>query len=1265
MANSTVTLKFIADTKGATSAMDAIIDKTAQLKTEISATSIAAGQSFQGLGASATGSESALLALVNSINQIETALNDARNNTALNNLAQSSEQSSQSVIELKTNLASINQQLQELGSVSIDDKVAALDNIFFEADKALKILNTDLKVSEADAQELYNTLNQISSLKPQAPAVQAPTVQAPTGINTQQNLQQLFTEITSIQGAFDNIDVSDINVQLNIMENIIRDTESAVDELEREFGQYDQKVIQGRVYVQELKNDLAQIKSPKIIDANEPQKVVSLRTQLKNAKQELDALIEGSNGKITPQIIRAAKSAGQLSDRFGDLNALVNSFNPDAKFKALANVTQGVVGAFTALQGAMALTGTESEDVNKALLKVNGALALSQGIDQVLQMKDSFTQLKAVVLSYFVGAEAASGVTAQQAIAAEAAAAANLQAALAAEAAATTDAELALAKEAVTAATAQQAAAARAATVATEAEAAANIGAASSLGILRLALIATGIGAFIVLLGTLIANWDKVKKTISENVDTIKKVFPSIGLIIIGVQALQQKFGTFSTFLKSIFGGIKGFFVGLGSIIGNVLEGNISAAIDSAKNLGTAITDGFNKGLEEGKLSDAIDKKLEGLKKRNLQLEIDISVARSKGQDTFALEKELLTNELEIAKGHYKSLQQARDENDAEAVKSIIAAQDKLSDLINKNNAERLSSAKKNAQDIENAERKLAQAIEDIQKQLGDKILSNRLELEINPEVKFQLEAIKADQELQAFIDDIKAKNAEAGVQVNVDTGLTPPQEEAVEILRKQAAEILAKKQVQLEVELKLLAANEIEDELVRNLEIFEANQKAFEDALRAKGATEIQVENAVAKEVERIKNEAYAKRITQYEEFGIATVQQSVVAGETEIEAEKRKQEEILKIQLQAQRDRLALLEGSKAPQDLVDAEKLKASIGDIESKLKGFNDTTKKSFGEVLGLSEEQVNQFDNFSQKLGGLAQAGEKLVGAYIAGEQAKLDEEQRINDERKELLDERLSDVQQQFENELALAKQGYANNVDAKKEELDKLNAEKQKALERDKIIAEKRAKLAKAEAIAGLVTAGANVAIAVSNVLKSAKDPITAVIATIEAIAMVAAFITQLTKIKSNTGLGKGGLLQGDSHNFDGSGGIPVGTTGIMVEGDEFVTNKRTTKKYFNFIKELNEEKFTESGMQDLKRILEDNNIALNNDSVNEVNMLYEQKQAQYFAPSFDYKHQKEAVKVLNKIHEHQTNTPLVTVGADGTIVETVKGNTKIIRNK
>lgn len=118
----------------------------------------------------------------------------------------------------------------------------------------------------------------------------------------------------------------------------------------------------------------------------------NLRTQLRESVQEL-ARLQNTAGASAKEIAVAAKRAGELKDRMQDARATVDAFNPDAKFKAFGQTVVGIAGAFTAVQGALALVGVESEDVQKTLLKVQGALALSQGLNQVLELKDAFTNL--------------------------------------------------------------------------------------------------------------------------------------------------------------------------------------------------------------------------------------------------------------------------------------------------------------------------------------------------------------------------------------------------------------------------------------------------------------------------------------------------------------------------------------------------------------------------------------------------------------------------------------------------------------------------------------------------------------------------------------------------------------------------------------------------------------------------------------------------------------------------------------------------------
>jgi len=132
------------------------------------------------------------------------------------------------------------------------------------------------------------------------------------------------------------------------------------------------------------------------VQGNVDQAVGSLRSQLREAQAEVAALSE-KFGVTSVEAANAARRAAELKDQIGDAKALTDAFNPDAKFKALTSSLSGVAGGFAAVQGGMALFGAQSAEVEATLLKVQSAMALSQGIQAVGESVDSFRQLNAVI----------------------------------------------------------------------------------------------------------------------------------------------------------------------------------------------------------------------------------------------------------------------------------------------------------------------------------------------------------------------------------------------------------------------------------------------------------------------------------------------------------------------------------------------------------------------------------------------------------------------------------------------------------------------------------------------------------------------------------------------------------------------------------------------------------------------------------------------------------------------------------------------------
>lgn len=108
-------------------------------------------------------------------------------------------------------------------------------------------------------------------------------------------------------------------------------------------------------------------------------KVENLRTKLKALKQQL------ASGQLSgDEFQKIAQQAGELDDKLKDVNQRVKNLGSDtAKLDGFINVAQGIAGGFAAAQGAIALFGSENEDLQKSLMKVQGAVALLSGVQAI------------------------------------------------------------------------------------------------------------------------------------------------------------------------------------------------------------------------------------------------------------------------------------------------------------------------------------------------------------------------------------------------------------------------------------------------------------------------------------------------------------------------------------------------------------------------------------------------------------------------------------------------------------------------------------------------------------------------------------------------------------------------------------------------------------------------------------------------------------------------------------------------------------------
>jgi hypothetical protein len=97
-------------------------------------------------------------------------------------------------------------------------------------------------------------------------------------------------------------------------------------------------------------------------------------------------------GEFSPEARKAEAALASARDRMDDFNDRVAAVNPD-KFAQLNTVVSGVARGFQAAQGAMALFGNQSKDLEKTMVKLQGAMALAEGLEGIGKVQQQFGAL--------------------------------------------------------------------------------------------------------------------------------------------------------------------------------------------------------------------------------------------------------------------------------------------------------------------------------------------------------------------------------------------------------------------------------------------------------------------------------------------------------------------------------------------------------------------------------------------------------------------------------------------------------------------------------------------------------------------------------------------------------------------------------------------------------------------------------------------------------------------------------------------------------
>lgn len=456
----------------------------------------------------------------------------------------------------------------------------------------------------------------------------------------------------------------------------------------------------------------------KVIEIDIESNLGSLKSQLREAQTEVASLSD-KFGATSKEAAEAAKRAADLKDRIGDAKALTDAFNPDAKFNALSSSIGGVLNGFQAYEGALGLIGVENEDLQKTLLKVQSAMALSQGIQGLAEAKDSFVQLGAVVKNTTLFTSAYNFVmgisnkeTATNVLVTEA----------------DTSAKVGL-------------------TGATGVLSTVTGGATTAMKLFRVALIATGIGAIIVLIGLLIANFDKVTAVVQKLSGYVIKAYDYFDNLGTGIKVLV---GIFFPFIGVVYGAIKAleYF----NVIDTKNERDMSARhVANIKRIDK----------ELAKREEAKKARKKAYDEETGNIDRQIKLLEAQGKSTEALEKlqlkRSLTNQRELIKEARLNLQILRATN-------IGGVNDQMIE-------ETLTAIAEMKQGILNTETDIKIARIDNAKETTEKIKESDKELDLTKDELYQLEQKRLAELNKAELDSLNV--IDAAKKANADMLLT------------------------------------------------------------------------------------------------------------------------------------------------------------------------------------------------------------------------------------------------------------------------------------------------------------------------------------------------------------------------------------------------------------------------------------------------------------------------------------------------------------
>ena len=612
-----------------------------------------------------------------------------------------------------------------------------------------------------------------------------------------------------------------------------------------------------------------------------------------------------------------------------------------------------------------------------------------------------------------------------------------------------------------------------------------------------------------------------------------------------------------------------------------IASNNVAAIRDRFQRERAELENNYQKELKDA--ADNEELKASIINKYNTQR---ANLLKSQGNEVRNIQNQINSNEIAAMQDGLKKrlaeLENSRQQEIESAKQSEILVGEQIAAINKKYDAQVLQakkefyeSRKKLMQDYSNQYRQLQREIYDIEAEIATSKVNVRAQDQIEA-LGFNKESIDNVRKYYDQIRDIANKQAERIAEIN-------------------------KEQTQIGTD------NSIEDENLRNKERLEAIKQNYEDGLISKEDYDkaIQDENNLHyKRLEVITRQGEQKLIEIQKEYDQTAKNNNITAINERISAIN---DAYSNIDVQTKTSKLGIIDYGATKKELVKAKgeysTILKQIGVERDNLQKSFDNKEISFGdfrqakkELDSLEKEVVQSQQSIGQQLDTLLntviQSVTQYVSQYVSTlgdiwstyndiqmmrfeqEQARLEEEYDMLEEayqKQEELTQKHTDKLADIEDELKTSR------GDRRAHLIEQLNAEREAQLaslqEEQRIEKEKEINQKKQDALEkkrreqekknSIVQATINTFTAVTNAL-AVQPWFVGLALSAVALALGMAQVAQIKKQK----YAKGGLLKGNSHAI---GGIPVGQTGIEVEGDEYVINKNSTKKNLPLIDYIN----------------------------------------------------------------------------------------------